>query len=76
MEVLTLFKEVIDGRVIIDLPSAYNHQKVKIIVAKDTDDETNWATLSGQKRLEALRSFKGADKFPDFEINDYDVYNQ
>ena len=76
MEVLTLLREVIDGRVVIDLPQAYNHQKVRIIVAKDTDGEIDLASLSGQKRLEVLQSFKGADKFPDFEIEDYDVYTQ
>jgi len=76
MEVLTLLKEVVDGRVVIELPPTYNHQKVRIIVAKAMEDETNWATLPVQKRLEILQSFKGADRFPDFEINDNDVYNQ
>ena len=76
MEVFTLLKEVIDCRVVIELPPTYNHKKVRIIVAKDADDKTELSGLSSKERIELLQMFKGGDKFPDFEIDDYDVYKQ
>lgn len=76
MEILETTTTVIDGKVIIEVPHSFDNQDVKIVISQETDDEEDWANLPAIKRVEILKEFYGADKFPDAKVGKYDVYYQ
>ena len=78
MNTYEVTQQVVDGKVLINLPNEYNNKKVKIVVSPEEDfgTEENWAELLAHKKVELLKTFVGADKFPSIKVGKYDVYYQ
>ena len=78
MEQFEFSKKVEDGKLVITLPERFNDKEVKVkITAEDEfSDEEKWAELPAHKKVELLRTFIGADKFPSIKVGKYDVYYQ
>ena len=78
MNTFEVTQQVVDGKVLISLPEEYNNKKVKITVLEEDDfgNEEDWAELPAHKKVELLKTFVGADKFPSIKVGKYDVYYQ
>ena len=78
MNTFEITEQVVDGKVLINLPEEYNNKMVKITVLPEDDfgDEKDWANLPSHKKVELLKRFTGSAKYPDVETNKYDVYDQ
>jgi|GEM_PF-4800647 len=78
MNQFEITEQVVDGKVLINLPEEFDNRKVKITVSADDDfgNEEDWAELPAHKKVELLKTFIGADKFPSIKVGKYDVYYQ
>ena len=78
MNTYEVTQQVLDGKVLINLPDEYNNKKVKITVLAEEDfgNEEDWAELPAHRKVELLKTFIGADKFPLLKVGKYDVYYQ
>lgn len=79
MQELEYLKKAEGGKIVIDVPKEFEGKELRICIsAPDSfeESEENWHLLPGKKKLEILQQFKGTAKFPDVEINKYDVYEQ
>jgi len=78
MNTYEVTQQVLDGKVLINLPDEYNNKKVKITVLAEEDfgNEEDWAELPAHRKVELLKTFIGADKFPSLKVGKYDVYYQ
>ncbi len=78
METFETIQKVVDGKILIDLPEEFNNKDVKVTIAAESEfgDEEQWAGLPAHKKVELLKTFMGADKFPSVKVGKYDVYYQ
>lgn len=71
MEALKLKAVVRDGHLLVPVPKELNDQEVEIIVLHNSSKDEE-----SEARIERLMSIAGTAKYPDFPIDQYDVYNQ
>ena len=79
MNRIEITKKIENKQLVLTLPEEYNNKDVDIIISEHHDvpnDESNWAELPAEKRLEILKTFEGGDKFPYIKVGKYDVYYQ
>jgi hypothetical protein len=78
METLEFIKKAEGGKIVIDVPENLEGKELKVLVMENFNEykPEDWAKLPGIERLKILQQFKGAAKYPDTEINKYDVYEQ
>lgn len=78
MEQFEINRKVEDGKLLITLPERFNDKDVKVTITAEDEfgDEEKWADLPAHKKVELLRTFIGADKFPSIKVGKYDVYYQ
>lgn len=79
MEKLEIKQKVENGRLTLDLPEEFNNKEVNVIISESKDifeDEKKWSELPAQQRIEILKTFVGADKFPYIKVGKHDVYYQ
>ncbi len=79
MQELEYVKKAEGGKIVIDVPKEFEGKELRICIsAADSfeESEKNWHLLPGKKKLEMLQHFKGSAKYPNVEINRYDVYEQ
>lgn len=78
METFEVNQKVENGRVVVTLPERFNDKEVKVKITAEDEfgDEEKWSELPAQKKVELLRTFIGADKFPSIKVGKYDVYYQ
>jgi hypothetical protein len=78
MDTFQITQKVVDGKILIDLPKEFNNKEVKVTISAESEfgDEEHWAGLPAHKKVELLKTFMGADKFPSVKVGKYDVYYQ
>ena len=78
MENFEIIKKVVDGHLEIDVPAEFNNMEVKVTVSPKSEygDEEQWAGLPAHKKVDLIKTFMGADKFPSVKVGKYDVYYQ
>lgn len=79
MQQLEYIKKAVGGKIVIEVPEEFEGKELLICISapgKLEESEENWHLLPGKKKLEILQQYKGTAKFPDMEINKYDVYDQ
>ncbi len=79
MQELEYIKKAVGGEIVIDVPDEFIGKELRISISafeNFENNEENWHLLPGEKKLQMLQQFKGTAKYPDAEINKYDVYDQ
>ena len=78
METFEITKKVVDGQIQIDVPKEFHDMEVKVTVSAKNEygDEEQWAGLPAHKKVDLIKTFMGADKFPSVKVGKYDVYYQ
>ena len=79
MRQLEYIQKAKGGKIVIDLPEEFEGKEVKILISAVESSEENkesWHLLPVEQKLQILQRFKGTAKFPDAQINKYDVYDQ
>ena len=79
MERLEIKQKVENGKLTLNLPEEFNNKEVNVIISKSKNifqDEKKWAELPAHQRIEILKTFVGADKFPYIKVGKHDVYHQ
>ena len=78
MEALEFIAKAEAGKIIINVPERLEGKEVKVQVIEYNvlNHPGEWQKLSGAERVKILKRFAGTAKYPDVEINKYDVYEQ
>lgn len=65
------------GQIVIEMPGEMQGKKLKVVVMEEEEGEVKkFHELPVKERLRILQQYKGTAKYPDVEINEYDVYEQ
>ncbi|HEX8461494.1 MAG TPA: hypothetical protein VF623_08690 [Segetibacter sp.] len=68
----------IDGgeQIVIDIPQDMQGKRLKVVVTETEENVKKFHELPVKDRLKILQQFKGSAKFPEVQIDKYDVYDQ
>jgi len=79
METLEFIKKAEGGKIIIEVPENLEGKELKVLVMEKEPEEgeiKKFSEMPVEERLKILKQFQGTAKYPNVEINKYDVYDQ
>lgn len=79
MKIWQLTKKADAGKLTIDVPKEFEGKELKISISiEETFEESpeKWHLLPADERLKILKQYQGTAKYPEVQIDKYDVYDQ
>ena len=66
-----------EEQIVIDVPKELRGKLLKVVVMENEEENLRkFSEMPVEERLRVLEEFKGSAKYPDVQINKYDVYDQ
>ena len=79
MKTVEFTRKAEERKIILEVPEEFEGKELRILISVEEaneEDPEKWHLLPSAKKMQLLKQYQGSAKFPDVEINKYDVYEQ